>query len=175
MPSRTGKARGAAPPSGSAAPRAFSGRRGLRGSRGSRSSRGSAGRAGRAVQGEVGRYRVGAVVPGSVEAEGGVGAGGDRSVVGDVLDRHVRAGLGVAAVPQLGDRLAGGEGPGQGPAADRGAEVGDDDVGAEAAAPLAGDAVADLAGGSAGRSAGGRAGRAGGGGAGRAGGRAGGG
>ena len=55
-------------------------------------------------------------------------------VVADVRGGDLGAGLGDGGVPRLGDLLTGGVRPGQGPAVDRVAEVGDGDVGAEAAA-----------------------------------------
>src|SRR6185437_11510195 len=81
-----------------------------------------------AVQAERGRDRIGAVVPGAVEPEAGARSGTQGSVVRHVRDGHVRAGLGVATVPQLRDALPGTERPGQAPAADRTAEIGDGDV-----------------------------------------------
>jgi len=58
--------------------------------------------AGGAVERDRRGYCVGGSVPGSVEADAGqCAAGGDASVVGFVLHRHVRTALGFNAVPEL--------------------------------------------------------------------------
>src|SRR5690606_22656867 len=96
----------------------------------------SADRAGGTVQG--GRGWCATTAGGAQEAQAHLAAvGADVQVPGLVPDGDVRTGLAVDAVPQLGDRLAGREGPRQFPTVDRrAAVVGDRDLRLEALTPV---------------------------------------
>ena len=100
------------------------------------------------------RRRV-AAAPRAVEAELDRAARGDPRVVVDVAGGHRGAALRHRSAPRLGHGLVAGEGPGQRPAVDRRPEVGDADVGGEAARPLARCGVDDRAAGARSRGRGG--------------------
>ena len=93
------------------------------------------------VKGKGRRHWI-AAVPGTVKAKIGIASRGDRPIIGEVGHGHRAPRLGVAPVPQLGDRLSIGKGPCQGPSVDgRAPGIGDRDAGPKAAGPLVGDRV----------------------------------
>jgi transcriptional regulator with XRE-family HTH domain len=88
--------------------------------------------------GHAGRRAVGTRRVGRGEANGRAGAGCERAVIRGVRHGHVRSGLRVAAVPEVVNRLAAGEGPAEPPAVQRGRTgVLDHNLRLEAALPAA--------------------------------------
>ena len=105
--------------------------------------------AGCSIQFEVRRSRVGGAVPGSIEAESGVGSTGGNvlpCLAGLFAYCNVGAARRHCSIPGIGDGLSVGEGPSQRPTAQSAASaVLDADVRSELAGVLRGDDVVDSA------------------------------
>src|SRR5438552_4216676 len=93
------------------------------------------------VKGKRGRCRI-ATVPGTVEAKAGIASSSNRAIIGGIGHRDLATGLRGASIPQLGDGLAIGKGPGQIPAIDGCTTgIGDRHVGTKATSPLIRDGI----------------------------------
>src|SRR5579883_2008785 len=83
--------------------------------------------------------------PGAIKAWIDRSSGRDSAVIGQVTDGHCASRLRIAAVPELSNGLAVGEGEGELPAIDRRApRIGNHNAGPETARPLRVHRVADL-------------------------------
>jgi hypothetical protein len=103
-------------------------------------------RAGSAIESKGSRHRVGAVVPGAIEA--GLRSQGltsrDRAIIRSISNRDVTPALRIAAIPELGNRLAIGKRELERPAVNgRGPCVRDGKAPTEAARPLARNGIVD--------------------------------